>query len=132
MSLEQAQELYDFLKGKTPEGFQLNEQPQLSSEMAFSIIYVLQEKFNLIPDHFERCEKCDEVFDMECGGDHFDDPGINLCSSCVSHVFWRWAKGEEENMENAVKEWHKVHSCSDSMQDRNSASLSNTNQKVTE
>ncbi|GAG27329.1 unnamed protein product, partial [marine sediment metagenome] len=105
-TLEQTQELYQFLQGELPEGFMLKTPPKLSGKMAFTIIYVLQEKFKLIPDHFEHCERCDVVFDMDFGGDHFDDPGINLCDSCVSHVFWRLAKGEKDNMENAVKEWY--------------------------
>lgn len=97
-TIEQTQELYEFLKGKTPEGFTFKTgQPTLSEDTAFTIIYVLQEKFHMIPDTYEKCVRCKEIFDMEWGGNHYEDPGINLCDSCEDYVRYRW---------EGVKEWY--------------------------
>lgn len=111
MNLEQTIELYEFLKGETPEGFTLKTgQPQLSEDVAFTIIYVLQEKFHLIPDHFEQCRRCQEIFDMECEGRHYEDPGINLCDGCIDQIFYRESSQDADTHEKAVIEWYKVQS----------------------
>ena len=107
MNLEKTEELYAFLKGETPEGFTLNGQPQLSEEVAFTIIYVLQEKFNLIPDHFEQCGECKELFDMECEGHHFDGVGINLCDGCISQITGHRYYHDMEKFEKDVCNWWK-------------------------
>ncbi len=106
-TIEQTQELYEFLKGGIPEGFTLKTwKPKLSEDEAFTIIYILQEKFKLIPDHYEQCKRCKEIFDMECGGRHFDDPGINLGDCCMDQIFYRESSQDADTLEKAVKEWH--------------------------
>lgn len=111
MNLEKTQELYEFLKGGIPEGFTLKTwKPKLSEDEAFTIIYVLQEKFHLIPDHFENCARCKEIFDMECEGTHYEDPGINLCEGCIDPIFYLESSQDADTPEKAVIEWYKVQS----------------------
>ena len=74
LSLDETEELSEFLQGKKPEGYHLNTMPHLTEEQAWTVIYVLQEKFRLIPDHYEKCDKCGEFF-------NFHDEGYWLESS---------------------------------------------------
>lgn len=70
---EQVQELMDFLTGTVPDGFHINDPPNLSSSLAFVIIWFLQERYGIIPDHFEKCDGCDVIFDTHCSGYYLDD-----------------------------------------------------------
>lgn len=83
MNLKQTKELYDILK-------------------------VLHEKFHLIPDHFEQCYRCNDLFDAECEGGHYDEVGINLCVHCEDHILYRHSDGDYTHLKEAVTEWHKV------------------------
>ncbi len=83
LTLDQAQELFEFLKGeKIPEGFTLPSPPKLCSNQAFSVIYVLQEHFHVIPDNFELCCNCDMLFDSNEEGTHHEDSGNDYCGGC--------------------------------------------------
>ncbi len=118
MDLEQTKELYEFLKGEIPERFIFKTwKPKLSEDEAFTVIYVLQEKFHLIPDHFEQCKRCKEIFDMECEGKHYDDPGINLCEGCIDQIFYRESSQEADTPEKAIIEWYKVQSSCQNTED---------------
>ena len=67
-------EFYDFLLGlSVPEGFTLKHKPKLSAEEAFSVIYLLQEHLHILPDSFEKCDGCDELFDSDREGYYLDD-----------------------------------------------------------
>ena len=61
--IDTVRQLMDFLQGETPEGFRLSDQPDLDKDTAFSVIYVLQEKFELITDNFEKCDNCGRIFE---------------------------------------------------------------------
>ena len=50
--------------GEPPEGFHMDDMPPaMTREQAFSIVYLLQEKFAVIVDHIEMCEVCGNIFD---------------------------------------------------------------------
>lgn len=66
--IETVEEMMEFLQGDTPEGFRLGNQPDLDEDTAFAVIYVLQEKFELITDNFDRCSHCGAVFNQHDGG----------------------------------------------------------------
>jgi len=51
-----------------PEEWHIGEQPQLTPRAAFGVIWFLQERLHVIPDHYERCESCDDLFDTHSGG----------------------------------------------------------------
>lgn len=110
MELEQVEELMDMLTGKClPEGMVIKHKPILSRKQAFSIIWFLQEYMNILPDNFEMCHICGELFDAHSGGfvvDGTDAPdewqkdigvtqemlqqsdGTKFCSSGCEYKFW--------------------------------------------
>ncbi len=66
VTLEQVEELYDMLKGeKLPEEYYMLKLPKLSADVAFSVIWFIQERLQIIPDKYEKCEACDEIYDSE-------------------------------------------------------------------
>lgn len=78
MEIEQVEELYEFLQGKHKEIGKLHFErvPKLSSRQAFSVIYFLQEHMHLIPDKYERCCTCKELFDADREGKY---PHCDYC-----------------------------------------------------
>ena len=85
MTIEEAREFHTFLRGTGPKGFRLRERPRLGKQAAFSVLYVLQEKFRLIPDTFEQCDFCLDLFDSAVDGSYDDKTGKHLCVSCEPH-----------------------------------------------
>jgi hypothetical protein len=92
-------ELYNYLQGKQiPSGFcEGFLMPQLSEDMAWKIIYVLQEGLRIIPDHIERCDNCGDIFDTDCGGRYSELEGKYYCDGCIN-------KGETEECDGCGKE----------------------------
>lgn len=83
ITLEQVQELFDFLQGTVPEGINLGRghKPRLTRNQAFSVIWYLQEHLGILPDHYEMCQR------RGCTSDLYDSwsegcPAI-YCESCV-------------------------------------------------
>jgi len=69
--IEKVNELYQFLTGeKIPEGMQIvkNHRPKMSGKQAFTIIWFLQEHLRVLPDNFERCDVCEEIYDSYSEG----------------------------------------------------------------
>jgi len=66
--LEDVEALYKFLQGEVPECLQIDYPPKLSEQEAFSIIYYLQEVLFLLPDRYERCDKCGDLYDSNQEG----------------------------------------------------------------
>lgn len=62
--MDTVEELSGFFQGETPDGFRLGSQPELDEDTAWSVIYVLQEKFGLITDEIEKCEQCGRLFEI--------------------------------------------------------------------
>ena len=87
MNEEQVQEFMDILTGKsmpdeiiTENSFSLSQKGvgftsslSLSQEDAFFIVWVLQEHYGIIPDNFEKCDRCDVIFDTHNSGYYLDD-----------------------------------------------------------
>jgi hypothetical protein len=83
MTLDEAREFYAFLQGgPPPEGFTLRGRPRLSRSAAFSVLYVLQERYHVIPDTFEQCVICHELFDISESGT-YDESGKHYCDTCL-------------------------------------------------
>lgn len=76
MNLEEVQKLYEFLQGKEMKSYTFREQPRLSPEAAFAVIYFLQEEFGVIPDYYEVCENCGNIYDS------YDSNTVGLCDYC--------------------------------------------------
>ena len=66
---EQVEALYCFLQGELPQGWVMKRNPKFSQQMAFRIIYYLQEEMGVIPDIYERCVTCGCIFNSENEGD---------------------------------------------------------------
>jgi len=99
ISLASIQELYDFLCGKIPEGIRIpkNKTPRLTDEKAFSVIWYLQERMGVLPDNFELCHQCKQIYNTMNGGIFVSnlsdakemgynctrkDKGHSFCSNC--------------------------------------------------
>ena len=61
-TIEQANEFFEYLQGRVPEGFMGVKSPKLSPRMANHVIYILQEHLRVIPDHYEMCCKCHQLY----------------------------------------------------------------------
>lgn len=85
MNIAEAREFYAFLRGSGPKGFRLPQRPRLGKRAAFAVLYVLQEQFRLIPDTFEQCDGCLELFDSAKEGCYEGKTGKHYCVSCDPH-----------------------------------------------
>ena len=99
LSFEETQQLYDFLRGEvTVNVNSLNNVylpdlgihtmkshlPKLTDEQAFLVIYVLQENYGLIPDTYEQCSHCGELYDSDEEGHRHN--GVLYCDCCYSQL----------------------------------------------
>ena len=111
-------DLLRFLEGKfTPETVKIvdkSELPKLTPIQAWSVVYVLQEHFEILPEKFEQCDECGRIFDSEIDGIYTDDKvmfedgeiahglpitdcGKYLCGYCEDvHRMREYAKDEDE------------------------------------
>jgi hypothetical protein len=85
MTLDEAREFITFLRGKGPDGFRLPDRPRLGKRAAFTVLYVLQERFRLIPDTYEECAACTELFDTTEEGGYDEKQNKHFCESCEPH-----------------------------------------------
>lgn len=70
----EVQEFYDWLQGKRDiDRMYFVENPKLSKEAAFSVIYYLQERLGILEDKYELCQECDCIFDSDCEGTCIND-----------------------------------------------------------
>ena len=60
--------LYEYLQGnELPEGVYCK-MPKLSPDIAFSVIWFLQEIMYCLPDNIEQCRECKCLFDQDSSG----------------------------------------------------------------
>jgi len=117
ITLEQVRELYEMLQGQAlPEGWHMAEQPQLTPGAAFAVIWFLQERLRVIPDHYERCKNCDEVFDTDYGGqvvsaddvDEYDQAAYDAIGVSADEL--REYEGAQFcDVECEAQFWHDLH-----------------------
>jgi hypothetical protein len=85
--LDRMQELYDFLQGTVPEGYQIPEAdvPHLSADQAWTVCWYLGNQYWQVSDCIERCEGCGTLYDSRSEGTYAEDgPPHNLCDECSS------------------------------------------------
>ena len=71
---DQMQEFWEFLRGESiPDGMTVDEQPKLTDKAAFAVIYYLQERLRILPDAFEMCKTCHQLYDSDSEGFSIDD-----------------------------------------------------------
>jgi hypothetical protein len=69
MTTNDVQALHDMLTGKSlPDGVTIERLPNLPDDVAFSVIWYLQEIMRIIPDNYEMCAQCHAIFDEHEGG----------------------------------------------------------------
>jgi hypothetical protein len=84
VTLEQMEELYDFLSvGTLPESVGVPNPPKLGPDLAFTIIWFLQEHMHVLPDRFECCHDCGSIFDSHAQGDYNEETGKSTCGCVV-------------------------------------------------
>lgn len=82
-TIEEMETLYDFLAdGKLPDGVKVQKSPKLGRETAFSVIWFLQEITEVLPDYYEACDSCHDLFDDHGEGRYDEDTGKHYCDGC--------------------------------------------------
>lgn len=104
VTLEEAQELVDFLQGTCPKDMTIINMPNLSVRQAFSVLYYIQEKLELIPDTYELCDGCLELYDSDAEGDCIGDE--HFCYSCLYDGI------EKDKYKEYQLKWMISHGCS--------------------
>lgn len=95
--LEWVNEFYEFLQGNVPEGITTRPKIKLTKNQAFSIIWYLQEKFSVIPDHIEQCDVCGNLYDSWSQGHHSELTNKFYCNQGCE------PRGLEEREQRAEK-----------------------------
>lgn len=68
-TLEKVQEFYNWLQGEScPGDIEFTHSPKLTPEEAFSVVYYLQEELGVLPDKYEMCRECKDIYDSENEG----------------------------------------------------------------
>jgi len=65
ITLEQVIEFYEFLQGTVPKSIHMKKPPKLSQKQAFNVIWYLQEHLRILPDRYERCVRCGNLYDAD-------------------------------------------------------------------
>jgi len=97
-TLEQVKSLYEYLKGESiPDGFHLSKsgRPKLTAKKAYQVIYVLQEHLRIIPDTFEQCWNCKEIFDTNESGLYWESKSRHYCDECTYLVPYNYDRGKK-------------------------------------
>jgi len=96
---------YKYLKGEElPEGVTCK-MPKLKPDIAFSVIWFLQEILHVLPDNIEQCDGCKELFDTDREGYILDDQYIdkNTGKTLAKKHWGHWCEGCVPNIEFEVK-----------------------------
>lgn len=102
ITLEAVTEFMEMLTGeRLPEGMTMTDQPKMSVQSAFSVVWYLQEHLRIIPDNYQLCVTCGELYDSHCDGHTID--------SDDSYDFWR---EDDDITPEVVKKYDGVHVCS--------------------
>jgi hypothetical protein len=86
IDLDDIVDLQSFLMGQPAErhGLQMSAkcQPKLTQLKANRVIWYLQEVLRVIPDTYEMCDKCGEVYDQDCSGHLGTKQEGTYCDDC--------------------------------------------------
>lgn len=70
-------------------------EPKLSAKKAYQIIYILQDGMRIIPDTYEQCWSCKELFDTYCSGLYWETKGRHYCDACSYQVPYNYDRGKK-------------------------------------
>jgi len=69
ITLEQVQQFMSLLTGDwLPDHWTFDNVPKITRREAFVVIYFLQEYLPVLPNHYEQCSVCEEMYDSEYDG----------------------------------------------------------------
>ncbi len=101
-NLERTEELFDFLQGAVPEGYQiaLDHVPKLTEEQAWTVIWYLGNLYWQVKDHIKRCAVCGDLYDTEDGGDCLDygKRPYHFCDECVGGAEYEKKRASKEHV----------------------------------
>lgn len=102
-SLEQVEELYEFLQGTPPKSIIMGKQtqPVLTKEQAFAVVWFLQEHMHLLPDSYQQCSVCEDLFDSREEGFYVEEGPYahnHYCEGCAPYEV-RWPDEATEDEE---------------------------------
>lgn len=64
----------EYLQGEyIPPDWNIKDRPNLNLKQAWDVVYMLQEWIKLIPDNFELCSECEQIFDIDDNGFYAGD-----------------------------------------------------------
>jgi len=97
--LQWVEEFNEFLTGAAPKTITMGRghQPKLSAKKAYSIIWYLQEHFPLLPDHIEKCDHCNNLFDSYSTGYWCESRGKHFCDQTCEEYYNRTHKACNRN-----------------------------------
>ena len=76
ITLEEVEQFMSLLTGEyLPDRWTLDNVPKITRREAFTVVYYLQECLGVLPDHYEQCNICGEMYDTERGGFTIDTTG---------------------------------------------------------
>lgn len=85
--LKQTEELFQFLQGNIPEGYRIAKKnvPKLTPDQAWTAIWYLQNLYWQPPDHFERCDVCQNIYNSWSEGGCLDygRAPYHFCGNCI-------------------------------------------------
>lgn len=74
ITLERVQDFYSWLQGKRcPDGMEFTHLLRLTPEEAFCVIYYLQEELEILPDNYEMCRECKNIYDSYDEGTYINE-----------------------------------------------------------
>lgn len=74
IELTDIEKFFDWLQGgECTENVNFAATPNLTADEAFSVIYYLQEVLKILPDKYERCKGCGEIYDSDMEGVCIDE-----------------------------------------------------------
>lgn len=74
VAMTEVEMFYEWLQGgESPGNVKFADTPHLTADEAFSVIYYLQEVLKILPDKYERCKGCGEIYDSDMEGICIDE-----------------------------------------------------------
>ncbi len=91
--LEVCEQVFAFLRGVVPDGHRIDPDhvPKLTADQAWTVLHFIQELHRQLPDHIERCDRCEELYDANSAGGFlgYGDPPYLFCGGCIdSREYW--------------------------------------------
>ncbi len=77
IKIDNVEEFHSFMTGINPKGLYVDPPLNLSRENAMTIIWYLQEHLRIIPDNYEMCSECGQIFDSNFDGYYLSADAIS-------------------------------------------------------